>query len=64
MLLIYSLIYVCGYYIHIISMFKLFKLTLQVMTEVAAVSYCSLEIGFIRWKETLVTKVQHLDLKQ
>lgn len=45
-------------------MFKLFKLTLQVMTEVAAVSYCSLEIGFIRWKETLVTKVQHLDLKQ
>lgn len=30
------------------------------MTEVAALSYCSLKIEFIRWKETLL----YLEFKQ
>lgn len=62
-LFIYSFIYVYGYYIHRLSLLKLFKLTLEIMTKVAAVSYCSFETGFIKWKETSDTKVQYLDFK-
>lgn len=34
------------------------------MTKLAAVSYCSFRIGFIRWNEMLVTKISGLQVME